>query len=169
MKQIHETDDGISPVVGIMLMVVVTVIIAAAIIGFSTGIVGDDTESTPVVILEVGDLAVGSVCLTSVDFVHKGGDPFSLDYIEFSFVGGKQNIANYFFTPSPRNDVYSDGTVEIVGKSGVTVSAGDTIKITISGDEDEMYYPFEEVAWTLYDLRTDAVIADGTFIVPDSS
>ena len=174
MMILEEKEEGVSPVIGIMLMLVVTIIIAAVIVAFSTGLVSDETQTAPVALIDVGDLVVDGVSLYSVEFVHKGGDSFSLNNTEFSFVGDKQNIANYFFTPTPRDGVHSDGTVSIVGKAkgDVIVSAGDVIKVTIDGvnnDEDEMYYPLEKVTWTLYDLRTDAVIADGTFIVPDSS
>ena len=47
-----KSDDAISPVIGVMLMLVVTVVIAAAVTIFATGVVGE-TEAAPVAVLDV--------------------------------------------------------------------------------------------------------------------
>ena len=47
-----KSEDAVSPVIGIMLLVVVTVIIAAVITAFATGVVGS-TEPVPVAVLDV--------------------------------------------------------------------------------------------------------------------
>ncbi|MBE6506496.1 MAG: type IV pilin [Methanocorpusculum parvum] len=47
-----KSDDAVSPVIGIMLLVVVTVVIAAVITAFATGMVGS-TEPVPVAALDV--------------------------------------------------------------------------------------------------------------------
>ena len=47
-----KSDDAVSPVLGVMLMVVITVVIAAVITTFATGVVGD-TKAAPVAVLDV--------------------------------------------------------------------------------------------------------------------
>ena len=47
-----KSDDAVSPVIGVMLMLVVTVVIAAAVTIFATGVVGE-TEPAPVAVLDV--------------------------------------------------------------------------------------------------------------------
>ncbi|MBP3443945.1 MAG: type IV pilin N-terminal domain-containing protein [Methanocorpusculaceae archaeon] len=47
-----KSDDAVSPVVGVMLMVVITVVIAGVIAAFGTGMAGS-TESAPSVVLDV--------------------------------------------------------------------------------------------------------------------
>ena len=47
-----KSDDAISPVIGVMLMLVVTVVIAAAVTIFATGVVGD-TKAAPTAVLDV--------------------------------------------------------------------------------------------------------------------
>lgn len=47
-----KSDDAISPVIGVMLMLVVTVVIAAVVTIFATGVVGE-TEAAPVAVLDV--------------------------------------------------------------------------------------------------------------------
>ena len=77
MKQhyLKKCEDGVSPVIGVMLMLVVTLIIAALVTAFSSGLI--DTESTtPVVYLDAeivsnqGDLHDQYV----LNIKHLGGD-----------------------------------------------------------------------------------------------
>lgn len=162
MKQTVK-EDAVSPVVGVMLMVVVTIVIAAVITVFATGLIGDESATTPVVKIDVGDINAGGY-LYSVEFIHKGGDVLMWENIEVSLVGETQLITNYF--PGEY------GTLTIFGKSGagVIAEAGDYIKLTINtaGVENPLntyYYPGEEVVWTMYDKRTEGIIANGKFIV----
>ena len=47
MKRQKRNEDAASPVIGVMLMLVVTVVIAAVITAFATGMAGDSTSTTP--------------------------------------------------------------------------------------------------------------------------
>ena len=47
-----KSDDAISPVIGVMLMIVITVVIAAVITAFATGVVGE-TEPAPTAMFDV--------------------------------------------------------------------------------------------------------------------
>lgn len=165
------SDDAVSPVVGVMLMVVITVVIAAVITIFASGLVGEETGSDPVLMLEVGNfgLKVGSTgadALKSVEFIHKGGDSFPLDILEFSFVGSKSFITNYYPSDS--------GTVTVVGKSSangnpVIVEPGDVIKLEIvSSHVNHEYVATEKVTWSMYNTRTDTTLATGVFVVPET-
>ena len=49
---LKKSDDAISPVIGVMLMLVITVVIAAVITMFATGVVAD-TEPAPTAVLDV--------------------------------------------------------------------------------------------------------------------
>ena len=51
-------DDAVSPVIGVMLMLVVTIIIAAVVAVFASG-VGTDAESAPATVLNVVDVSCG--------------------------------------------------------------------------------------------------------------
>lgn len=169
MIQKRRIDDAVSPVVGVMLMVVVTVVIAAVITAFATGIIGgDDTSVSSTVMIEVSDMTVkpgtDTMLLYSVDYLHRGGDSIPLENIEFTFRDtSAQTITNYF--PGYL------GTVTVSGKSandGVIVGVGDIIRVTITGYslDNAKYGSEHKVAWTMYDTRTDAVIAEGVLIVP---
>lgn len=45
-------EDGVSPVVGVMLMLVVTIIIAAVVSGFAGGIMGSNNQKTPMLSMD---------------------------------------------------------------------------------------------------------------------
>ena len=169
-----ETDDAVSPVVGVMLMVVVTVVIAAVIVAFSSGLAADGVGSTPIVKFDIGKITLKQgaydVKLDSIEFIHEGGDTLLLDDIEITMVGNLQVITNYFTCSTNLNSYGSfKPAVTVFGeyKLGTTVGPGDIIKVTVpSSSENYAYYAYEEVTWSLHDKRTDSVIANGVFTVP---
>lgn len=84
-----KSDDAVSPVIGVMLMLVVTIVIAGVVAAFGTGITGD-VESAPNVVLDVkilsnfGALADEHGELSGPDFQirHVSGDPLDTGEIE---------------------------------------------------------------------------------------
>lgn len=84
-----KSDDAVSPVIGVMLMLVITVVIAGVIAAFGTGVVGD-TESAPSVVLDVQilsnleALAHEGNSLSGPDFHirHVSGEPLDTGDIE---------------------------------------------------------------------------------------
>ena len=54
------SDDAISPVVGVMLMLVVTIIIAAVVSGFSGGLIAGNNQKTPALTMDVKISNTGS-------------------------------------------------------------------------------------------------------------
>lgn len=52
-KQVKTRDDGVSPVVGVMLMLVVTIIIAAVVSGFSGGLMGGSSQKAPTLTMDI--------------------------------------------------------------------------------------------------------------------
>ena len=104
MKHILQKDDAVSPVIGVMLMLVVTIIIAAVVSSFAGGLAGD-TQKAPqaslvakeVVVNEAYDVVKtngngganfdpnpvpGKAADIYVIFEHKGGDGINLHDIE---------------------------------------------------------------------------------------
>lgn len=163
MKQTVK-EDAVSPVVGVMLMVVVTIVIAAVITTFATGVLGDESSTTPVAMIDLTDVDSTGNLLSSVEFVHKGGDVLMWENVEVSLVGDSEIVTNYF--PG------THGNITMSGKSGhgVIAEAGDYIKVIVKpyglNSMDAYYYPGEEVVWNMYDKRTDGIIANGKFVVP---
>ena len=169
MTLMKKYDDAVSPVVGVMLMVVITVVIAAVIAVFASGMLGEDTVSDPVLLVDIGNLelrrgSLSPVALSSVEIIHKGGDSVPLETLEISLVGTGQYITNY----------YTGGKeVTVVGKTAsgsnpVVVEPGDILKINIPSGIDHEYGSTEKVTWALYNVRTGTTLANGAFVVPES-
>ena len=80
-----KSDDAVSPVIGVMLMLVITVVIAGVIAAFGAGMVGD-TESAPSVVLDVKILdyyqALTDVGGPDFQIRHVSGEPLDTDEIE---------------------------------------------------------------------------------------
>ena len=94
MRRENRKDDAVSPVIGVMLMLVVTIVIAAVVVMFSTGLTGD-TKTTPTAMFEVSNAKVwnggdSGKILAYVNLRHKGGDVIPLSDLKVSLenVGG---------------------------------------------------------------------------------
>ena len=88
MKKENKKEDAVSPVIGVMLMLVVTVVIAAVVVMFSTGLAGS-TETTPTALFEVsyvGTYDTGGYGgeLTNIGLRHKGGDVIALKDLQIT-------------------------------------------------------------------------------------
>lgn len=83
-----KSEDAVSPVIGIMLLVVVTVVIAAVITAFATGVVGE-TEAAPVATLDV-EILSSTASLPGLKgpelfITHLSGDAVDTEDIELRF------------------------------------------------------------------------------------
>lgn len=105
MNHVILRDEAVSPVVGVMLMLVVTIIIAAVVSGFAGGLAGEN-QKAPQASIVASDFVIKNVIDTNqsnrygqglarpdqgagnpaadiyVLFEHKGGDALNLDMIE---------------------------------------------------------------------------------------
>lgn len=94
MKKENGKEEGVSPVIGVMLLLVVTVVIAAVVVGFSTGLAGS-TGTTPTALFEVStvetftDITHGEQLLY-LNIRQKGGDTIPLSDLQITLtsVGG---------------------------------------------------------------------------------
>lgn len=93
MRKDNKTkEDAVSPVIGVMLMLVVTVVIAAVVVVFSTGLAGS-TATTPSALLEVEYIQMSDMGeylpafngqMANFGIKHKGGDPIPLKDIQIT-------------------------------------------------------------------------------------
>ena len=166
MKQQERKEDAASPVIGVMLMLVVTVVIAAVITGFATDMAGDSTSTTPMALLETDNLIINSgSCLETFDIVHKGGDEMVLENIQVTLeaVGGKQ----YGIILVRNGD--NPNHMKVLG-SGDTVSTGDRIRVQVQGADGDVgpnddFVKGTSAKWIVYDVRTTGIIAKGELII----
>ena len=103
------TDErGVSPVIGVILMVAITVILAAVIGSFVLGI-GGDIEAAPQASLSLN---------SSNHLVHQGGDTLVKNEVNFTVDGSD-------ISPTLNGDLEPGGTWNISG----AVSDGETVRI----------------------------------------
>ena len=143
MRQQERKENAVSPVIGVMLMLVVTIIIAAVITGFATDL-SKDTDKTPTALFDV-EFKDGKFLLK-----HKGGDPIRLNDIEMTFenVGGTtDNGIIYTRTGSIRGD-NPDGVV----------STGDVIEVENPAGTGAVH-------WTLTYVPTGGLISSGDYVI----
>ena len=74
MKKTEQKDDAVSPVIGVMLMLVVTIVIAAVVAAFASGM-GSDMDTAPNAALKVS-VTEDSVVLSSIS-----GDKIDLNKV----------------------------------------------------------------------------------------
>lgn len=168
-RRMQKTDDAVSPVVGVMLMLVVTIIIAAVVSAFAGGI-GGDTKSTPQASFGVEvDLSNNATI-----FDHRGGD--TLDLNEIAIVFGQDDTK----ITLTRLDVGSSRceAFEKVGDLGTIIRPGDRFIIQGEGfDYTELgmgsgiaygsmtIADNKRASWTIMDRSSNTPIASGTFFI----
>ena len=129
-------DRGVSPVIGVILMVAITVILAAVIGSFVLGI-GGDIQQAPQASLSMEDATATS---QNISLSHNGGDTLTLSELKFTVNGSEEasDISTHTGTSSlgPGDSVELDtGTtgevsIRIVHKPSGQLVTDSTITVT---------------------------------------
>ena len=152
--------DAVSPVVGVMLMLAVTVMIAAVASSFAGGF-ADSTEKVPQSSFRVRvNLAENQTI-----FDHTGGDPVSLFNTRVIFID-RENKTTLSRADIGRNCI----NFTQVGSSESTIKAGDSFSITGDNYEDGTGISYgnflmkeeDEITWMIVDTRTSKTVAMGS-------
>jgi len=115
LKQLFKDDDAVSPVIGVILMVAITVILAAVIASFVLGL-GDQNNPAPTADFNFDwNSSEGDLLVT-----HGDGDEIDGDQL---FIRGENLGQAYGSSNSP-----SDSWNNLAGSSG-TVSAGQSVEL----------------------------------------
>jgi hypothetical protein len=90
-----DREAAVSPVVGVMLMLVVTVIIAAVVSSFAGGLANDEAKAPDAQIKFVGPVLTRG--FQSLEFEHAGGDPIDMRDLQIQLrCGNTQCEFGYF-------------------------------------------------------------------------
>ena len=146
VKELLTDDDAVSPVIGVILMVAITVILAAVIAAFVLGL-GDSDEVAPSVSFDYDvdyDESDDIVTIT-----HSSGDSFTE-----SNVGFTGDIAD----DNDDNDVWGDG--------GDSVSAGDSTEVELDAEGDDWDL---NIVWESDDGDDSSIIGGTSGTFPDAS
>ena len=127
-KNLLTDDNAVSPVIGVILMVAITVILAAVIGTFVLGL-GQNVQSTAPQASFSFDESSNDVTIT-----HDGGDTISEDNLKVTVDGTK---ANGIWDSS--NDVTAGTSVDVVADSSNigSLSSNDVIRVIWTSDSGE--------------------------------
>jgi len=142
-------DEAVSPVVGILLMLVVTIIIAAVVSGFAGSLASDQTKA-PQVSLEVkgiiqnisdtntsnwqSDYPDDFEAANGLEFVHKGGDSFALSDVYLQLQSGSTST-----TVDVSNVIDSSATCLPSSVTSYIMEVGDDDGFIKPGDKFMVY------------------------------
>lgn len=121
MRINKKSDSAVSPVVGVMLMLVVTIIIAAVVAAFAGGL-ASDTEKAPTAILKIEDATNNAGTLTNMTFMHVGGDKLKIKELTVIFDADKATYSYGIYDVSNKtiidqNPIWSAGQIVEIYKS----------------------------------------------------
>lgn len=122
LKEFQSDQRGVSPVIGVILMVATTVVMGAVIAGFAYGYLGTTSQAPNVAISVIDDPTDQASLLVK----HSGGETLSADAWKGSITAGKESTANFTTQTSLGDNEISTGTVLDVG----TDTNGSTITTT---------------------------------------
>jgi flagellin-like protein len=139
LKQLFNEEDAVSPVIGVILMVAITVILAAVIGTFVLGL-GDQVQNNAPQATFSFDYTVNGEDDIEVTATHDGGDTFN-----------SQNSQSLVLT--------ADGATEqpFTQVTGDGLSAGESVTVTGADDGAEV-----RIIWTSANGGNTATVASGT-------
>jgi len=139
MKEEYMNEDAVSPVIGVMLMIVVTVIIAAVVSAFAGGMSASESKVPNAAFTVHTNLGDGTIA-----FHHRGGDELMLDEILVQLEYKDKSIT------LSKLDERGDGTTGYL-KPGYDdddddefIKGGDRLVLTCDNNENEKFV-FEPV------------------------
>jgi len=175
MSRIQHNESAVSPVIGVMLMIVVTIIIAAIVAAFSGGISSDQKKTPNAVFVIAGVSTSGNGTVT---FQQTGGDELALDEILLQLEYNGQSI-----TLSNADRMTSGGQylTEVGGSSDGYITASDrfTLSADTNTDSQFKYYPDgaaadfvipynAHVSYMIIDKTSGKSIQTGEFVLRNS-
>ncbi|MFC6973451.1 type IV pilin N-terminal domain-containing protein [Halomicroarcula sp. GCM10025709] len=135
IKELFEDDDAVSPVIGVILMVAITVILAAVIASFVLGL-GDQTQSATPQASFSFDFEAGGGGNGVLSITHDGGDTIVAQEL---YVRGDSSdfVSSGSIAGGPPLDMDSPGDWTTAGySSGSEISAGSSVDVGVSNDYD---------------------------------
>jgi len=136
IKELVKNEEAVSPVIGVILMIAITVVIAAVVASFAYGIIGGVAKA-PNSALVVEDARV-SATETNITVIHHGGDT-----IVGAFKDTATNWSNLMVKHNGKDIIWS-GNVTGIDTGNENFESGEELKIKVtqldSGDTITVVY-----------------------------
>ena len=128
MNLTHKKDDAVSPVIGVMLMLVVTIVIAAVVAAFAGGMAAD-VDRAPTAALDIDIYSDGKVRLTSLSGETLTTKDITVKITDAS--GGPLGTGNLYDQGTYKGLSFTPGTTTVVTLNDANLNAGDYVTLTI--------------------------------------
>ncbi|WP_435360589.1 type IV pilin [Haloarchaeobius sp. DFWS5] len=138
LRALFTDDDALSPVIGVVLMVAVTVVLSAAIGAFVLDIGSQVTEASPNMVVEY-NMSVGTNGSDYVELSHTGGDSVDAERLTVNIGGTAAYEAG-----SVSGTDFTDGTNDWSG----TVTAGAVLEIREDSTDSITAGQVVQVIWS---------------------
>ena len=116
---------GVSPVIGVILMVAITVVMGAVVAGFVYGYLGDAPEAPNVVLSVIDD---PNTTGTQLIIKHNGGEDVAANDWKCSITANKESATDFTYQTDTGAHAITTGTTLIVNEDtrsgGVNLTAG---------------------------------------------
>ena len=128
---LKKKEDAVSPVIGVMLMLVVTIVIAAVVAAFAGGL-GSDVEMAPTAALDIDVTSDGKVKIESLS-----GEALITKDITIKVTdtnGNSKGTGNLYSEDGSTGytgAAFAPGTTTFVTLSGSSVAKGDYVTVTV--------------------------------------
>ncbi len=128
---LKKKEDAVSPVIGVMLMLVVTIVIAAVVAAFAGGL-GSDVEMAPTAALDIDVFSNGKVKIESLS-----GEALITKDITIKVTdtnGNSKGTGNLYSedgTKGYKGLSFTPGTTTVVTLESASVNPGDYVTVTI--------------------------------------
>ena len=123
---LKKKEDAVSPVIGVMLMLVVTIVIAAVVAAFAGGL-GSDVEMAPTAALDIDVTSDGKVKIE-----HLSGETLTNEKITIKVTdanGNPKGTGNL-----GTQGVFTPGSIKEITLTGESIGLGDYVTVTILAD-----------------------------------
>jgi flagellin-like protein len=157
---------GVSPVIGVILMVAITVILAAVIGTFVLGLGDSLSQSTPTASVDFSDASanyqVNGSASEAIDITHSGGDTLTVANLRVIVreAGNNQEVARYDGSWTASQG--SGASWELNGAAmGDEIETGDLVKISLT-DDNAVPADQTEYSVTIIHKPSSNTIASGT-------
>ena len=131
MNLTERNEDAVSPVIGVMLMLVVTIVIAAVVAAFAGGL-GGDVEMAPTAALDIDVTSDGKVKITSLSGEALITKDITIKVTDAS--GNSKGTGNLYSADGStgyKELSFTPGTTTVVTLESESVNAGDYVTVTV--------------------------------------
>jgi len=135
LKQLLNDDDAVSPVIGVILMVAITVILAAVIASFVLGL-GDSQQQTPTASFDYDYDSSATGTTTGLTITAESGDDIQSDRVTITgpALGSDKNFHDDGSLSGGGDDITSGTKVDI---NADELTAGEEVRITWSAEDQD--------------------------------